>query len=457
MNDQGADWTRKSQADRIRSESPYQVYGFLRNPFPDRASIIIGSGDDPPYLPNLRAEEEDKFETLMIPHPDHPNSRSIAFLMDYATRRGRGIGKTVFLNWQRKRIMRDFGNSLTEGTHVLSAIHVTPIPGRTRKFWQFTQLIAETLCEQEVIANALWRLRYYSNAIPDEIRKQTLSNPAETIGSDPWLRKSGVDVDFELVHEIRRQLERAGLGSEVAAALAGSGHNSNAWRGRFLAQQSDHWWRNEGAGLVFDDLVRLFTLAGFTKSLILVDEVEKIVPKQNIRERRTFVELIRYYFVDGPCENTRHSFYELFLTIHPYLQELLAPHWEAAGLDRFAPLSREFAESCTVYFRPLQRDSAVPLVKVYIDKARISDVGQETLYPLNEPAVEEALILTGGVPGKMLQLLYKVMERAVEERWEAVNAEHVRRVAQAMPPEMPEDEGEAQQLPAADVDLTGRG
>jgi hypothetical protein len=457
MNNQTANWTRKPRIQKTRKENPYQIYGFSQNPFPDKASIVIGSDEDLPYLPGLRAKEEEKFEELMIPHPDHPHPQSIGFLMDYATRRGRGIGKTVFLNWQRERIMDDFGDSLTDSTHVLFAIHVTPVPGRTRKFWHFTQLIAETLNEQEVIAKALWRLRFFSGIVPEEILEQTISSPADTIGNDAWLRSQGVDVDFKLAHHIQRQLEQAGIRSDVAKSLALLGHDPTMWNGRFLAQQSDYRWRNEGAKLVFDDLIHLFTLAGFTRGLILVDEVEKIVTKQNIKERRTFVELLRYYFVDGPCENTRQDFYGLFLTIHPYLQELLAPHWETAGLDRFAPLSREFAENCTVYFEPLQRDSAVPLVQVYLDDARIDDCSKGALNPLDEPAVEEALALSGGVPGKMLKLLYEVMERAIKKQWDSISADRVRRVAQALPPEMPEEEIDTQQLPPAEADLTGKG
>jgi len=350
--------------------------------------------------------------------------------------------------------MRDFGDSLTAGTHVLFAIHVMPIPGRTRKFWQFAQLMAETFNEQEVIAKAMWRLRYFSGIIPEEILVRTVDNPAETIGNDAWLRSQGVDVDFALTHHIQRQLEQAGIRGDVAQSLARSGCDPAIWGGRFIAQQSDYGWRNEGAKLVFDDLIHLFTLAGFTIGLILVDEVEKIVPKQNIKERRAFVELIRHYFLDGPCENTRQDFYSLFLTIHPYLQELLVPHWEAAGLDRFAPLSRELTESCTVYFRPLQQDSAVPLVTAYLDAVRIDDSKKGALDPLKERAVEEALALSGGVPGKMLKLLYEVIESAIAEQWHSISAERVRQIAQALPPEMPEEEREIQRLPSAEVNLT---
>jgi hypothetical protein len=456
MAGETADWLRKSQVLPSEKENPFERFGLSQNPFPNRPSIVIGS-DNLPYLPDLRAQEEQQFEDLMIPRPDRPTTRIITFLMDYATRRGRGIGKTVFLNHQRKRIMDDLGNSLTDGSHVLFAVHILPLPGATRKFWQFARLIAEAMNEQGVIATALWRLRAFSGMIPDAILEQARDDPEETIGNDMWLREKGVDVDFQLARFVRTELERVGVRPEIAEALARFGRAPSAWQASFLAHQTDFRWRTEGTKLVFDDLVRLFIRAGFSKGLLLADEMEKIVTEQNIRERRTFVELIRYHFVDGLCENTRRDFYSLFLTIHPYLQELLAPHWEAAGLDRFAALSREFAEQYTVYFNPLKQESAEPLVKVYLDNSRLSNDQKGSLTPFDKSAVEEALVRSGGVPGRMLTLLYHVMERAAKEGWSFIGAEQIRQVLQARPPEEPDEEADAKTLPRPYPDLKGEG
>jgi len=460
MAGEAADWLRRPQVPPSSKENPFERFGFSRNPFPSKPSVVIGSeGDTLPYLPTLRAQEEQRFEELMIPRPDRSTSRAIAFLMDYATRRGRGIGKTVFLNHQRKRIMSDLGRSLAGDSYVLFAVHILPLPGGSRKFWQVARLIAEGMSEQGAIARALWRLRAFSTIIPNEILSQTADNPEDTIGNDAWLRKQGVDVDFQLASYIRTELIQGGVRPEVAKALAYFGHDPFAWWGSFLAHQTDSSWRNEGTKLVFDDLVRLFILAGFSKGLLLVDEVEKIVTEQNMQERRTFVDLIRYYFIDGSCENTRHDFYSLFLTIHPYVQELLVPHWEAAGLDRFAALSREFAQEYTVYFHPLNQESAEPLVRVYLDAARPSESPQrELLTPFDRRAVEEALVRSGGVPGKMLELLHHAMERAVDKQWSSIGAEQIHQVFQDRPPEQPEDEEiSTTQLPPAHPDLRGNG
>jgi aryl carrier-like protein len=458
MTNEAIDLFRKPRRLPSTKENPFERFGFSRNPFPSKPSVVIGS-DDLPYLPDLHAQQEQRFEELMIPHPDRSKSCVIAFLMDYATRRGRGIGKTVFLNHQRKRIMGDLGKRLTSDSYVLFAIHTRPLPGGSRKFWQLAELVAKAMNEQGVIAKAMWRLRAFSSIIPNEILEQAADNPEETIGNDAWLRKQGVDVDFQLANYLMTELVKGGVRHEIAKALAYFGHDPFAWQGSFLAHQTDYRWRNEGAKLVFDDLVRLFTLAGFSKGLLLLDEMEKIITDQNVRERRTFVDLIRYYFIDGSCENTRHDFYSLFLTIHPYAQELLVPHWEAAGLGRFAALSREFAQEYTVYFHPLNQESAEPLVQVYLDAVRSDqDHRRGSLTPLDKKAVEEALVCSGGVPGKMLQLLYHVMERSIKEQWSTIGAEKIRHVFQALPPEEPEDdETDTTPLPKAQPDLKGRG
>ena len=456
MTSEPADWLRRPQVAPSEKENLFERFGLSRNPFPNKPSLVIGS-DSLPYLEDLRAEEQRQFEDLMIPRPGRPVPRLIAFLMDYATRRGRGIGKTAFLNYQRERIMEDLGNSLTNGSHVLFAVYVLPVPGGTRRFWQFARLIAEAINEQDIIAMAIWRLRAFSGEIPQNVLERARDNPGETIGNDPWLRQQGVDVDFQLAHAVKTGLQRAGLRADIAEVLARHGHSPARFRANFLATQTDFGWRREGAQLVFDDLVRLFIHAGFSKGLLLVDEVEKIVSQQNVRERRAFVDLVRYHFVDGPSENTRRDFYSLLLTIHPYLQELLAPHWEAAGLDRFAALSRELAERYTVYFQPLNRESAVPLVMVYLDKCRLDEDQKGNLTPFDEAAVEEALVRTGGVPGRMLALLYQVMEEAVREDWSAIGADQIRQVLQARAPEEPEEETDIGRLPAARTDLKSEG
>jgi hypothetical protein len=42
---------------------------------------------------------------------------------------------------------------------------------------------------------------------------------------------------------------------------------------------------------------------------LLIDEVEKIVPYQNLLERRSFVESLRYFLFDGNCAAAKRRFF----------------------------------------------------------------------------------------------------------------------------------------------------
>lgn len=461
MNQQEASWLRRSAVPIGIPEETYRRFGLTQNPFPNRPTVVRDS-EDPRlngtlYEPKLREQEQFKFERLMVPGLDQPETRPIGFLMDYATRRGRGIGKTAFLNYQCRRIMSDLGNELTDSTYVMFAAYISPPSGgRSRKFWQFMQQIAEALNEQFIIAQAIWRLRAFSGRIPDDVLTQIGSDPQATIGNDLWLEQKGINVMWDLDRTVERKLQEAGVRDEIAHALASSGHDPVEWQRVFLSQQTDYRWRRQGGQLVFDDLVCLFQAAEFNRGLLLVDQVENVVVPQNQRERRAFVEEIRYFFVDGPHQNTRIGFYGLLLTIHPYLQELLVSHWNAVGLDRVCQLSGGMATQYTIYFEPLPVEVvvAVSLVTAYMNEYRTSADLRGQLTPFDQDAVVEALRLAGGVPGPMLTLLRRTLEEAVENDWKSIGIEQIRSVFETHIPSEPEEVGVGEELPPPRVDLS---
>ncbi len=437
----------------------YERFGLARNPFPAKPSVTFGSRDyrenGSIYLPELREKQQSRFEELLIPHPDRTQARPISFLMDYATRRGRGIGKTSFLNHQKKRIMADFGNELSGGTEVMFAIHVLPSPsGKSRKFWQFHKLLTQEMVRQEILSAAIWRLRAFSGVIPDEVLEKIGPEPQETIGNNDWLEKEKIKVVWELEPAIQRQLQELGIRHDLAESLARFGHSADNFRQSYLNILSDYVWKNDNDRLFFDDLLKVLMAAGFTKGLILADDVEKIIMPQNTQERRIFTDSLRYFFIDGLCENTRFSFYSLLLTIHPYVQELLSPHWNAAGLDRFAVLSGDLDSEYAIYFEPLNQESAIPLTTAYLDASRMSEDQMGCLEPFDVEALTEALMLSGQVPGIFLTLLYNAVEKAIHSGWQKIGTDRMRQVAQIRAPKESADTIES--LPSAMTDLRGK-
>jgi hypothetical protein len=215
----------------------------------------------------------------------------------------------------------------------------------------------------------------------------------------------------------------------------------------------DAAWKTDGGNLLFDTLVKVFQAADFTKGLLLVDEVEKIVMPQNLLERRAFADALRFYLIDGNCQNARSQFYGLLLTIHPLIQELLLPYWQAAGLDRLAPLNEPDARQCTLYFPQLTEQKAVPLVKVYLDYFRSPGNEQSGIQPFTEEAVVAALMKSNGLPGRTLNLLHRVVERAAGRSLPQIDKQLVEEVASAAEPGSDQEPEQQVPLPAVKVRL----
>lgn len=426
----------------------YEILGLRDNPFPAEPSLKLGSGDPRDngaiYNEELHRDKQEILEKLMIPAPEQPDRLSIAFLMDHATRRGRGIGKTAFLKHQKDRIMTDFGDAASKGSAVICAAHVIPPPA-CRKFWEFCRLVMMTLIEQDVLGAAIWRLRAFSGKIPASVLEEVngVSDLAETIGNDKWLESKNVQVTFDLNHAVLHTLQTAGVNEELAQIIA-STPNSEDLRMRIISKFSNYIWQKTGGNLIFDDLVKVLVAAKFTRGLLFVDELEKIIYHQNMMERRAFVDSIRYYMLDADFANSKNRFWGLLLTIHPGIQELLGPHWKAAGLDGISPITQPDANETTIYFGPLDKSMAIPLVKSYLDYFRISIDKPAGIEPFTPEAVIEALVKSGGVPRPMLRLLHHIIEQAVEGGKGVIDKDLVNKVCAS--PEhleaeaMPEDE-----------------
>lgn len=439
----------------------YESLGFSENPFPQEPSLVPNSPDPrlngTIYCMELHAPNRSQFEDLLIPTSSGKPVKSVAFLMDHATRRGRGIGKSAFLKHQQDSIMKDLGEEASRGTSVLFAVYVVPTANPPcRKFWEFSRCLFEAMCDQGIIAKAVWRLRGLSGKIPEEVMNKIEASNAweETIGNNDWLEREGVSVLFHLNHAVKEALLSAGIPEAQASVLSEWGSSPDELRRRWLPGLTDSFWRKEGASLVFDSLVRMFKAAMFTRGLLLVDELEKVVYHQNVLERRAFVDSLRYYLLDGTCENARQRFFGLLLTIHPGIQEILLSHWNAAGLDRLAPLNQPDAQQCTLYFGPLDGPMSLPLVTAYLDHFRINASEKSKIEPFTKDAVIEALVCSGGVPGRTLNLLHRVVEDAANRKLSRIDKDVVITVASASEKTEAKEVEEKTLLPEAKVELT---
>lgn len=447
----------------LPSEMPnrYESLGLRDNPFPCDPALAIGGGDPRRngsiYTKELHEDRQLEFDRLLVPAPGRPEPRCLGFLMDLATRRGRGIGKTAFLKQQRDRLMADLGGEASMDTAVMFASHILPTTSPPcRKFWEFCRTVTGALCE-DIVPQAVWRLRALSGQIPDPVLQDigSADDWERTIGSDAWLQERGVDAMFGLNRAVESTIRKAGVRDELAHELAQDGGTPG--RASRIFDWTSYHWRNDGGRALFHDLANFFMAAQFTRGLLLIDEVEKISYHQNIQERRAFAESLRYYMFDGDCTNAQRRFFGMLLTIHPLVQEVLLPHWNAAGLGRLAPLGGPQARQCTIHFGPLNRSMAIPLVTVYLDYFRLSGSQRGSIEPFTEDAVVEALARSQGVPGPALNLLFRVVERAAEEGLAEIRKDLVESVYAQREPMEAQEADENGPLPRAQVDLTGEG
>lgn len=413
-------------------ENRYHVLGFKYNPFPVDPAVKPNSLDEREngsiYMASMRQEEIDKFKEIVI-----SSESRINLLMDYAAYRGRGIGKTAFLNYIRKQINKDLGDEFTNGQQVLYAVYVNPGgEKKERKFSFLSRLIYDAIVKEDLLLITFCRLRANSGLIPDALLQNiTSENLKETLGSNDWLRENGIDV-----RNIDRIVEEKIVSSGVSLfdtnhpTLFPSGYLN--FQTAFSPENLEKIWKARGASIVFNELVRLFKAAEFSNIILLFDEAEKVIISQNFGERREFCDNLRYYFIDGSNDNANRRFYKLLMTIHPNSQELLLTHWNAAGLDRFSILGGEGAIANTIFFRPLKdKKMAVLLAKAYIERAKLDSHAEESgqeLLPFNEQALETAIEISEGIPGKFLKLLYNAVELALTEKATVIDRDMINNI-----------------------------
>jgi hypothetical protein len=428
-------------ANKESKQSRYEQFNFTRNPFPRKPGISINSSDDREngniYLPELRAEEIQQFKNLLIPKPNSHEAKNICFLMDHATRQGRGIGKTSFLNFQKNCINKDLGDEISQGAEVIFSVYCSPIPGENyKKFYLISKLIIQSLIEQKIIATAICRLRALTGLFDERIFQDvTDSNIVDTIGNINWIReayaKIGLDnwpSDHQIDDEVKKILRSEIQNIQLIDRLSRFGTSPTETVKFYFSSFTESDWRKNANTLLFNDLIKLFDLAKISKGLILFDELEKVIMPQNSQDRRSFCEELRYWFLDGTNENAKDSFFNILLVIHPYIQEILNPHWNASGLERFASLGGQFSGDYTIFFKPIENEQALPLSIEYMKRSRVASHNKSDIFPFEEDALQFALQKTFNVPGKFLSFLHLSIEKAIDEQWESITKDRIERL-----------------------------
>lgn len=411
---------RKPQVSN-EAKNKYAEFGFTQNPFPVEPTVKPDSDDERTngsiFLEEIRIDEIAEFKKILI-----DGNNKLCVMMDYAAYRGRGIGKSAYLNYLKRHINEDFGYALTDGNAVLYAIYVAPTADDSnRSLSQITRYAYEFMQKDDIFFIIYCRLRAMTGYI-DELLQTDENINLDNIANDIWLKEKGIDVDA-MNKSVKSTM--SAIGFEVETSLFTS-FDYEEFKRLVCPNFSDFQWKKDGGNFFFNKLERLFKAAYFTNCIILLDEAEKLIQHQNFNERRTFCENVRNYFIDGNTSNALDGFYKMLITLHPNSQELLMPHWSAAGLDRICSLGGGSSNENTIFFKPLQDENLqVSLALAYLDHSRSDEMSKGKPDPFTREALCYAMTKEDGIVGKYLRLLYLCVEKAIVNGWNIISKEEI--------------------------------
>ena len=149
----------------VGQENPYNRLGFVQNPFPVNPSVVPYSDDirvnGSIFLESIRQEEIKAFHEHIVNSPNQ-----IGLMMDYAAYKGRGIGKTAFLNYMKKSINKDLGDEISDGKSVIYAVYVAPsADNRNRTLSQVAHSIFTSMHKEGLFLTVFCRLRALSGLL----------------------------------------------------------------------------------------------------------------------------------------------------------------------------------------------------------------------------------------------------------------------------------------------------
>ncbi len=404
-------------------DNKYEFLGFSQNPFPNEPAVKPYS-DDPRVNGSIFLEKIRKDEIVGFREHIVKASNKIGLMMDYAAYKGRGIGKTAFLNHMKNSINSDLGEEMSNGESVLYAVYVSPSADKnSRTLSDIAHSIFTSMHKEGLFLTVFCRLRAMSGLL-DHVIDESIDefNYEDTIANDDWLRERNVDV-AKVNSFVFDEMKNAGLIEGPIGLFSG---DYQSFKSALEDNKNEFFWKKQGLSFLFNKVEKLLKSAMFTNCIILLDEAEKLIQYQNFNERRAFCENLRYYFIDGNCNNAIEGFFKIVLTIHPNSQELLMPHWAAAGLDRFCSLGGNTSSHNTIFFRPMSNDAMMinELAEIYLHESRINK-DDTSLAPFTQEAISYAMEKSDRIPGRFLKLLNIIIENAVVKRWEVIDKEHV--------------------------------
>jgi hypothetical protein len=422
----------KQQQD-VDLEAKYQRFALTENPFP--TSPVNKDSTDRRingkiYEADIRSKEYEKIETAFLKAPQtEPSHLRLGYIWD-TSYIGRGNGKSAFLVNLIDRINQEYCLDISDELNKCFAVYVAPEPGgRTKTFGSFVDLLFEAIYSSGIIASSLasMRLDAIADAYPDvNIDEEDEQKLVASLNSEEWLRERGIEsrklMDVIWKNEFLQKVPDVFPLLSSRHGLFGSFISAES----FLTAYQNSKKGREKLDFVFSHLVQMFMASGFNGAYIFVDDFERVPDFQSGRQRRDFAAELRSVLLDGPYENARYGFFNMFLVLHAGVPALISEAWSSSGLDQRYPLSPKVASPHLIPFEKLSREHVSLLIKKYLDEYRSGSFSGDDLTPFTLSAINIIAEASEYNAATILRTCSALLEKALVDDRVDINENFVR-------------------------------
>ncbi|GBD95945.1 hypothetical protein BMS3Abin06_00825 [bacterium BMS3Abin06] len=424
---------KPKQQQSVDLEAKYQRFALTENPFP--TSPVNKDSTDRRingkiYEADIRTKEYEKIETAFLKASQtDPSHLRLGYILD-TSYIGRGNGKSAFLVNLIDRMNQEYCLDISDEINKCFALYVAPEPGgRTKTFDSFVDLIFEAIDSSSIIASSLASMRLdaiaevYPNLQIDEDDEQKL---IASLNSEEWLKEQGVEYT-KLLEVILKNKFLQKIPNEFP--LLSSRHelfdsfiSIESFR---IAYQRLKKGR-EKLDFVFSHLVQMFMASGFNGAYIFVDDFERVPDFQSARQRRDFSAELRSVLLDGPYENARYGFFNMFLVLHAGVPALISEAWSSSGLDQRYPLSPKIASPHLIPFEKLNREHVSLLIKKYLAEYRNDSFSGDKLAPFTLNAINVIAESSEYNAATILRTCSALIEKSLADERNSIDEDFVR-------------------------------
>jgi len=424
---------KPKQQQSVDLEAKYQRFDLTENPFP--TSPVNKDSTDRRingtiYEADIRTKEYEKIETNFLKKAQtDPSHLRLGYILD-TSYIGRGNGKSAFLVNLIAKMNQEYCLDISDELNKCFALYVAPEPGgRTKTFDSFVDLIFEAIDSSGIIASSLasMRLDAIAEVYPDlEIDENDEQILIESLNSEEWLREQGVE---------SRKLMEVILKNKFLQKIPNEFPLLSSRRGLFDSFISLESFRiayrrlkkgREKLDFVFSYLVQMFMASGFNGAYIFIDDFERVPDFQSARQRRDFSAELRSVLLDGPYENARYGFFNLFLVLHAGVPALISEAWSSSGLDQRYPLSPKVASPHLIPFEKLSREHVRLLIKKYLAEYRCDSFSGDTLAPFHPGAINVIAESSEYNAATILRTCSALIEKSLADMRNSIDEDFVR-------------------------------